>query len=474
MEPSKKKSKALHSSSITTTADEHDPSTTAPAVPSIADTFTVNSLNNDAGTALTTSSNAITTAIGVGDNSETITAAASAQEELLLRRRAMNTIHSRRKRERQRIEIEVLKEQCAEYVEKNSKLQQENVQLEFILSKIQQHIQQQEESTHLTTVQRHQPPPSSGQIAQFPEQQQQQLNQPNRHSNLVNQHGNFPYSTFQQSQQFNLQQSLLTTAVKLFLQQQQQQQQQPIAPTWQIQQPPQPQQNLYSPQSCQHQPSFLATTTATNNYPTQQQSAMVQHPPLPAPSSSGPLTQWQHSGQLNEYLLQQISMFQNRQLPSVSFQQQHQQQQQQALHHPSNTQPPRHSSSSVAGVATTNAAAAAAPLEMTQQYNDITAAQEAAVSISTQQLQLLLQRQHSSLQLPMNMQQQQQLVVAHQLLMERQNVSNLLTQQQPPVDSSRTTGTASAVVAAASMTNPTSPPQQLQPSPSDIPSSPEQ
>jgi hypothetical protein len=57
----------------------------------------------------------------------------SAEESLLIRRRAMNTIHSRRKRERQRIEIEVLKEQCAEYNAKNSKLRHENAQLELLL-----------------------------------------------------------------------------------------------------------------------------------------------------------------------------------------------------------------------------------------------------------------------------------------------------------------------------------------------------
>ena len=68
-------------------------------------------------------------------------------EALLIRRRAMNTIHSRRKRERQRIEIEVLKEQCAEFTMKNTAIQQENEQLESIIQCLQSRKTQPGEAT---------------------------------------------------------------------------------------------------------------------------------------------------------------------------------------------------------------------------------------------------------------------------------------------------------------------------------------
>jgi hypothetical protein len=102
------------------------------------------------------------------------------QEAILVRRRAMNTIHSRRKRERQRIEIEVLKEQCTELTKKNVLIQQENGQLEYLLETIQKTVsnstsqqqqQQQQYSTAFAAA------PTLQHQYQFLQHQQQQLQQ---------------------------------------------------------------------------------------------------------------------------------------------------------------------------------------------------------------------------------------------------------------------------------------------------------
>ena len=55
------------------------------------------------------------------------------EQERIRRRRALNTIHSRRKRERQKIEVEVLREQCAEFSAQNLKLFHENKRLKRLL-----------------------------------------------------------------------------------------------------------------------------------------------------------------------------------------------------------------------------------------------------------------------------------------------------------------------------------------------------
>ena len=90
-------------------------------------------------------------------------------EAVLTRRRAMNTIHSRRKRERQRIEIEVLKEQCTEFSNKNMAIRQENLQLEALLLSLQSRGTQQEATTnHQALSSYHQP-----QQTQLQQQQQQ-------------------------------------------------------------------------------------------------------------------------------------------------------------------------------------------------------------------------------------------------------------------------------------------------------------
>jgi len=60
------------------------------------------------------------------------------------RRRQMNTIHSRRKRERQKIEVEVLREQCAQYSAQNLSLFHSNRRLEELLEKAKHAIEQHE------------------------------------------------------------------------------------------------------------------------------------------------------------------------------------------------------------------------------------------------------------------------------------------------------------------------------------------
>jgi hypothetical protein len=60
------------------------------------------------------------------------------------RRRQMNTIHSRRKRERQKIEVEVLREQCAQYSALNLSIFHRNKRLEELLVLAKQAIEQHE------------------------------------------------------------------------------------------------------------------------------------------------------------------------------------------------------------------------------------------------------------------------------------------------------------------------------------------
>ena len=60
------------------------------------------------------------------------------------RRRQMNTIHSRRKRERQKIEVEVLREQCAQYSALNLSIFHKNKRLEELLELAKQAIEQHE------------------------------------------------------------------------------------------------------------------------------------------------------------------------------------------------------------------------------------------------------------------------------------------------------------------------------------------
>lgn len=57
------------------------------------------------------------------------------EEERLERKRRLNVIHSRRKRERERIEVEVLNEQCSEEHERAIHLQRENEKLVSLLAK---------------------------------------------------------------------------------------------------------------------------------------------------------------------------------------------------------------------------------------------------------------------------------------------------------------------------------------------------
>lgn len=54
-------------------------------------------------------------------------------EDAIRRRRAMNTIHSRRKRERQKIEIEVLRDECANFSARNRALVQQNAELQELI-----------------------------------------------------------------------------------------------------------------------------------------------------------------------------------------------------------------------------------------------------------------------------------------------------------------------------------------------------
>jgi len=50
------------------------------------------------------------------------------------RKRRLNLLHSRRKRERERIEVQVLQDECASYDDKNKQLQTENARLEGLLT----------------------------------------------------------------------------------------------------------------------------------------------------------------------------------------------------------------------------------------------------------------------------------------------------------------------------------------------------
>jgi len=54
-------------------------------------------------------------------------------EEKTERRRRMNVIHSRRKRERERISLEVLKEQCSQLNDQNNALKVENKRFEEVI-----------------------------------------------------------------------------------------------------------------------------------------------------------------------------------------------------------------------------------------------------------------------------------------------------------------------------------------------------
>lgn len=60
------------------------------------------------------------------------------EEQRVKRRRRMNMIHSRRKRERRKIEVEVLKEQVAVLTSKNDRLRSQNQELEVLLSQVHQ------------------------------------------------------------------------------------------------------------------------------------------------------------------------------------------------------------------------------------------------------------------------------------------------------------------------------------------------
>ena len=64
------------------------------------------------------------------------------EEERIRRRREQNTIHSRRKRERQKIEVEVLREQCAGLSARNLNLFHENKRLQRLLELGQQAVEQ--------------------------------------------------------------------------------------------------------------------------------------------------------------------------------------------------------------------------------------------------------------------------------------------------------------------------------------------
>lgn len=57
------------------------------------------------------------------------------------RKRKLNVIHSRRKRERERIEVEVLNEQCLEQKEQRKELEKEYGRLKTLLAQAEQEIE---------------------------------------------------------------------------------------------------------------------------------------------------------------------------------------------------------------------------------------------------------------------------------------------------------------------------------------------
>jgi len=65
------------------------------------------------------------------------------EEERVERARRMNVLHSRRKRERERIEIEVLHEQVSDLRTENSILSEEQVRLERIVDEAERHVERQ-------------------------------------------------------------------------------------------------------------------------------------------------------------------------------------------------------------------------------------------------------------------------------------------------------------------------------------------
>lgn len=71
------------------------------------------------------------------------------EEEKAERKRRMNVLHSRRRRERQRVEMEVFGEQAAELREKNYRLCQENKRLQDILQSAQRKVTQIEAETNV-------------------------------------------------------------------------------------------------------------------------------------------------------------------------------------------------------------------------------------------------------------------------------------------------------------------------------------
>jgi hypothetical protein len=73
------------------------------------------------------------------------------EEEKIERKRRLNVIHSRRKRERERIEIEVLQEHCSELGEKNKFIEEENKRFEETLAIAQSKIALLEPSASSTS-----------------------------------------------------------------------------------------------------------------------------------------------------------------------------------------------------------------------------------------------------------------------------------------------------------------------------------
>ena len=72
-------------------------------------------------------------ALEIYDFSRIPALSALSEEDRKERKRRMNVVHSRRKRERERIEVEVLQEQCTELKDKRVFLSEENTRLEGLL-----------------------------------------------------------------------------------------------------------------------------------------------------------------------------------------------------------------------------------------------------------------------------------------------------------------------------------------------------
>jgi hypothetical protein len=90
------------------------------------------------------------------------------EEEKVERKRRLNVIHSRRKRERERIEIEVLQEHCSELGDKNKFIEEENKRFEEMLASAQSKIALLEPSASSTSPRAASASFSASRAAQYP------------------------------------------------------------------------------------------------------------------------------------------------------------------------------------------------------------------------------------------------------------------------------------------------------------------